>query len=72
MNLGPDENRSYNQHFVSKINSLIPGLYYIKYFFDTDPSVPIIAKKFYEDVKSGVFPNVKLAGKKSSDGYIVG
>lgn len=71
MKLGKDEKRSYDKHFVTKIPSLLPGLYSIKFFFDPEPSVPIIAKKFYEDVKKGVFPNVKLAGKKSSDGYLV-
>ena len=71
MNLNADENRSYQRNFVLKIPQMLPGSYSIKSFFGTEPSVPRIARKFYEDVNKGIYPRVKLLGKHSSDGYLV-
>lgn len=66
-----DEQATYTLKFIVPLKTLPPGLYYIKSFFGSSPSVPRIARKFYEDVSAGVFKNVALVRTKSSDGYIV-
>lgn len=71
MNLTIKEQKLYNTKFVKAIPILIPGTYYIKDFFDPGPSVPRIARKFYEDVVDGRFNNVSLVGTRSCEGYIV-
>lgn len=71
MNLTAEENLSYQRNFVNKIPKMASGIYNIKHFFGTEPSVPRIARKFYTDVKNGIYSNVKLVGSKSEDGYWV-
>jgi len=69
--LNSDELREYNNKVVNVIPTLPPGTYFIKDFFGSDPSVPRIARKFYEDVVAGIYPNVSLAKKRSRDGYVI-
>ena len=71
MNLTAEENLSYQKNFVNKIPRMVPGIYNIKHFFGTEPSVPRIARKFYSDVKKGIYPNIKLVGTTSGEGYLV-
>lgn len=71
INLTVDEKLVYQTKFVSKLPNMLPGIYCIKDFFGTDPSVPRIARKFYEDVLNGMFNNVSLVGTCSSEGYVV-
>lgn len=61
----------YDDKFVKAAPNLTPGVYQIRDFFGTDPSVPRIARKFFEDVSNGFFKNIKLVGTRSRDGYIV-
>ncbi len=71
MKLNNDEQSTYNTKFVEAVKILTPGTYFIKDFFGSDPSVPRIAKKFYEDVVVGVYSNVSLVNKRSREGYVV-
>lgn len=69
--LTTDEERIYNRKFVATLPYMLPGTYRIKDFFGSDPSVPRIARKFYEDVVNQRFSNVSLAGVRSCEGYVV-
>jgi hypothetical protein len=69
--LNYDEQSTYNTKFVVAVKTLNPGTYFIKDFFGSDPSVPRIAKKFYEDVVAGLYPNVSLVNKRSREGYVI-
>lgn len=61
----------YNDKFVQRAPNLSPGVYYIRDLFEENPSVPRIARRFYEEVSAGRFDNIRLNGKLSSDGYLV-
>ena len=65
------EQSTYNTKFVVAVKTLNTGTYFIKDFFGSDPSVPRIARKFYEDVVGGVYPNVSLVNKLSREGYVI-
>lgn len=69
--LTPNEDRVYQKRFVVTLPNMLPGTYSIKDFFAPDPSVPRIARKFYEDVVNGRFSNVSLIGTLSNEGYVV-
>ena len=71
MKLNSCEQIAYGKYFVNVVSTMKPGIYYIKDFFKTDPSVPRIARKFYEDVNNNIFPNVTLANKLSNEGYLI-
>lgn len=71
ISLTSDEDRVYQTRFVIALPNMIPGTYSINDFFDPDPSVPRIARKFYEDVVNGRFSNVSLVGTRSCEGYVV-
>lgn len=71
MVLNKDEQSIYNSKFIVALKTMPPGTYFIKEFFGSDPSVPRIARKFYEDVVSGIYANVSLVKKRSSEGYKV-
>jgi hypothetical protein len=71
MKLNHRESVIYNKNFKDAIKTLPPGVYYIKDFFENSPSVPRIARKFYEDVTNKVYPNVSLKKKYSCDGYYI-
>lgn len=71
MILNKDEQSIYNIKFIIALKTLPPGTYFVKDFFGSDPSVPRIARKFYEDVVSGIYANVSLVKKRSREGYKV-
>lgn len=71
MKLNFKEQLTYNTKFVAVVRTLKPGIYFIADFFGSDPSVPRIAVKFYEDVVGGVYPNVSLVNKLSREGYVI-
>lgn len=71
INLIPNEYKVYKSKFLQVVPYLAPGIYYIKDFFNSEPSVPRIARKFYEDVVNGRFGNVSLVGTRSCEGYLV-
>lgn len=71
MTLNNKERDSYQKNFLKRIPNLPAGIYQISDFFGTEPSVPRISRKFYEDVTAGLFPNVALYNNKSSEGYVI-
>lgn len=71
MNLTANEYKVYQSKFLQVVPHLAPGTYSIKDFFNLEPSVPRIARKFYEDVVNGRFANVSLVGTRSCEGYLV-
>jgi len=71
MVLNKDEQSIYNSKFIVALKTMPPGIYFIKDFFGLDPSVPRIARKFYEDVVSGIYANVSLVNNRSREGYKV-
>lgn len=71
MVLNKNEQSIYNSKFIVALKTLPPGTYFIKDFFGSDPSVPRISRKFYEDVVGGLYPNVSLINERSREGYTV-
>lgn len=71
MKLNSNEQVSYKKNFLDVIPTLPTGKYHIADFFGTEPSVPRVARQFYEDVVTKRFPNVRLFNQRSSDGYII-
>lgn len=65
------EARKYDQHIVQKVPFISNGFYYFKDFFPGEPACARIGRRFYEDVCNHRFPNVKLAGIKARDGYVI-
>lgn len=70
ISLTSEEQVVYNR-IIQRAPNLSPGVYYIRDFFKKDPSVPRIARRFYEEVSAGRFANIRLNGALSSDGYLV-
>ena len=71
ISLTSEEQVVYNNRFIQRAPNLSPGVYYIRDFFLKDPSIPRIARRFYEEVSAGRFANIRLNGALSSDGYLV-
>lgn len=71
ISLTMEEKALYNDEFLQKVPNLLPGVYFIRDLFATYPSVPRIARRFYEDVSAGRFDNIVLKGERSNEGYIV-
>lgn len=69
--LTSDEETVYNEQFVERVPSLEPGLYYIRDFFGDKPSVPRIARRFFEEVSNGRYSNIVLNKELSREGYLV-
>ena len=65
------EETIYNELFIGRAPNLAPGLYYIRDFFIHNPSIPRIARRFYEDVSAGRFDNIVLKAERSNEGYVV-
>ena len=65
------ESQEYTDKIANVISSLPPKIYFFRDFFKSQATPPRIARKFYEDVKSNVFPNVFLVGNTSEEGYII-
>ena len=70
MKLNETEQIEYNTYVVGVIPTLLPGTYYFRDFFKNRITSARIGRKFYEDVASGIYPTISLAGTKASDGYI--
>jgi len=56
---------------LNNIIVLPRGNYHARDFFIGSAVSPRIVRKFYEEVQLGNIPQVKLAGIKSADGYIL-
>ena len=69
--LTSEEQMVYKDMFIERAPTLAPGQYYSRDLFGTYPSVPRIARRFFEDVSAGRFDNIVLKGKRSNEGYIV-
>lgn len=71
ISLTMEEKALYNDKFLQKMPNLLPGVYYVRDFFGNQPSVPRIARRFFEEVNDGHFDNIVLNGEISSEGYRV-
>lgn len=71
ISLTTEEIALYNDKFLQKVPNLMPGVYRVRDLFESYPSVPRIARKFFEDVSAGRFDNIVLKGERSNEGYIV-
>ena len=61
MILNKDEQSIYNSKFIIPLKTLPSGTYFVRDFFGSDPSVPRIARKFYEDVVSGIYGLIAIS-----------
>ena len=72
MELSPKEHDYYENTLKKKLSNAPTGVSFTPaWLCDKDPVSARMCRKFYEDVKAGLVPNVRMNGLCSKDGYTV-
>lgn len=69
--LNNTEDREYKAYIEAVIPNLAQGIYYFSDFFQGRTASPRLSRYLYEQVCSNKYPNMKLCGKTSAEGYEV-
>ena len=72
LKLTVNEEHYYHNTFLVKVAILPKGFEFTaSYLFDPLYTSARICRRFYEDVKAGLFPKIRLKGVRSREGYVV-
>lgn len=69
--LSNTEGRDYKIYIETVIPNLAQGIYFFSDFFPGKTASPRLARFLYEQVRLNKYPNMKLCGKTSAEGYEV-